>query len=148
MGRVVGGAALLLLSLLMLWGFLRSSASLAAPATLAALVITVVLPAAGGVMLLRGGRRRDARVEGLRQKALEAEILRMATRHGGRLTAVEVATELAMTPEGAKETLDGMMTRGIADLAITAGGMIVYTFDDARQLGGGQKQSARGILED
>ena len=147
MGRVVGGAALLLLSLLMLWGFLRSSASLAAPATLAALVIAVALPAAAGVALLRRGRRRDARVERLRQQALEAEVLRLATRHGGRLTALEVATEFALTPEAAKELLDGMVTRDIADLAIADAGMIVYTFDDARQLGAGQKQSARGLLE-
>ena len=146
MGRVAGGGALLLLSLFMLVGFLRSSASLAAPATLAALVITVGLPAIGGVALLRGGRRRSARVDRLRQQTLEAEILRLAMRHAGRLTAVEVASEFALTPEAAKETLDGMVTRELADLALTDGGLIVYTFEEARRVG--EKHGARGLLDD
>lgn len=148
MGRVVGGSALLLLALFMLLGFFRSGASAGAPAALGALVVAVLLPAVGGVLLLRGGAgggRRSARVAQLRQQTLDAEILRLAMRRGGRLTAVEVASELGLTPEGAKEALDGLMTRDVADLALTDGGLIVYTFRDAGQVA--QKDGARGLLD-
>lgn len=148
-GRTVGGAALLALAAFMLLGFLRSDATLTSPAAIAALLITAVLPAAGGIALLRGGLRfggrRAARVEELRQKTIEAEILRLAVQHGGKLTAVEVATALALPPESAKATLDSLAEREIADLEITDRGLIVYSFHDAKHLGG--KHSARGILD-
>ena len=146
MGRIVGGAALLLLALLMLVGFARSSATLAAPATIAALLVTVALPALAGVALLRGQiGGRAARVERLRLQATEAEILRLAMRHGGRLTALEVASELTMSPEAARATLDGLVTREVADLAVTDGGVLVYTFADVRGIA--QKHDARGLLD-
>src|SRR4051794_8397914 len=100
----------------MFLGFIRSDASLAAPATIMALLITAVAPAVGGVALLRGGgTARNERLDRLRQQTVEAEILRLAVAEQGKLTAVEVATALAMTPEMAKETLDSLVTRDIAD---------------------------------
>jgi hypothetical protein len=145
-GRTLGGGALLALAALMLLGFFRSDASITSPAAIGALLITVVLPAAGGWALLRGGvGRRSARAETLRQQTIDAEILRMAMQHGGRLTAVEVATALALTPESAKETLDRLVQREVADLEITDAGVLVYTFHDAKHVGG--KHSARGLLE-
>jgi len=138
--------ALLVLAGFMTFGFLRSHASLAAPATIVALLITVVAPAIGGVTLLRGGDlARGRRLGELRQRTIEAEILRMAVKENGSLTAVEVATALAMSPEAAKETLDEMVVRDIADMAITERGVIVYTFHDAKHLGG--KGDAKGILD-
>lgn len=148
-GRKVGGIALLALAAFMLFGFLRSDASLSSPAAIAALVITVALPAAGGIALLRGfatfGGRRSARVAELRQKTIEAEILRLAIQHGGKLTAMEVATALALPQESAKATLDALAEREIADLEITDAGVIVYAFHDAKHIGG--KHSSRGILD-
>lgn len=146
MGRTVGGGALLLLALFMLLGFLRSSASAGAPASIVALLLVVGLPAVAGVLLLRGGgRRRGDRMAQLRQQTMEAEILRLAMQHDGRLTVVEVASALALPAETAKQTLDDMVTRELADLALTDGGLIVYTFDDARRVG--EKHGARGLLE-
>lgn len=145
-GRAIGGWALIALAALMLVGFLRSDATLASPAVIAALVIAVALPAGGGVMLLRGGGgRRAARLEQLRRQTVEAEVLRLATQHGGKLTALEVATALALPPESAKAVLDSLNERELADLEITDAGVIVYSFHDARHLGG--KHSARGILD-
>ena len=148
-GRTLGGIALLVLAAIMLWGFLRSDASITSAAALGALLITVALPAAGGVALLRGvmtlGGRRPARIEQLRRQTIEAEILRLAMQQGGRLTVVEVATTLALPPEAAKETLDSLAEREIADLEITDAGVIVYAFHDAKHVGG--KHSARGILD-
>jgi hypothetical protein len=148
-GRTLGGSALLALATLMLWGFFRSNASLASPAAIGALLITVALPVAGGIALLRGvatfGGRRSARVDQLRRQTIDAEILRLAMEQGGRLTAVEVATALALSPEAAKETLDALVSREVADLEITDAGLLVYTFYDAKHVGG--KHSARGILD-
>jgi hypothetical protein len=145
-GRTLGGAALLALAALMLLGFFRSGASIASPAAIGALLITVALPAAGGWALLRGGiGRRSAREQMLRQQTIDAEILRMAMQHGGRLTAVEVATALALSPESAKDTLDRLVEREVADLDITDDGVLVYTFHDAKHIDG--KHSARGLLD-
>jgi hypothetical protein len=132
----------------MLWGFMRSGASLASPTTIVALLITVVVPAGGGIGLLRGGfggGRRSARMDQLRQQTIDAEILRLAVKEGGRLTAVEVATALALTPETAKTALDSLVTREVADLAVSDAGVLVYTFHDAKHIGG--KDTARGVLE-
>lgn len=149
MARLTGSALLILLSLLMLVGFLRSDAALTAPATVVALLVTVVLPAAGGVALAAGqvrgrgrlGRRRDE----LRRQTIESEILRLAERHSGRLTAVEVASEMAISPEAAKEALDSLALREVADIEITDSGLIVYALRDVRHLA--EKPHAKGVLD-
>ena len=149
MGRTLGGVVLLLVSAFMLLGFVRSGASFTALNTVAALLISVVVPAVGGVALLRLGnrteRRRGSRIDRLRQATIEAEILRLAMGHAGRLTVVEVASALALPTEEAKSTLDDLVTREVADLDITDAGVLVYSFHDARNVG--DKHSARGLLD-
>ena len=149
MAKLIGSALLLLVSLFMLVGFLGSSASLAAPATLAALLITVGLPAAGAAVLASGHFRSRGRLarrrEELRRQTIESEILRLAARHSGRLTAIEVASEMAITPEAAKDALDALALREQAELEITESGVIVYAFHDVRHLG--QKSHAKGVLD-
>ncbi|MBA3670664.1 MAG: hypothetical protein H0W68_01400 [Gemmatimonadaceae bacterium] len=147
MGRTIGGAALLLLSLVMLLGFARSGAHLASPTTLFALLLSVGLPAAGGIALVRGrfgATGTSARTERLRAQTIEAEILRLAMHHQGRLTAVEVATQLALTQDEAKLALDALVARETAELDVTDDGVLVYTFHDARYVGG--KDGSRGML--
>jgi hypothetical protein len=149
MSRLVGAAGLGVVGLFMLVGFLNSDAALAAPATLAALALTVGLPAAGAALLLRSHYAERDRLHGrkaaLRRNTVDAELLRLAGERGGRLTAVEAATHLAMSPESAKEALDALTVRGQAELEITDAGVLVYSFYDVRHLGG--KSSARGILD-
>lgn len=149
MSKLVGSALLLLLSIFMLVGFVGSSASLAMPATLAALVITVALPAAGAAALaashFRGRGRLVHRRDELRRQTIESEILKLAARHSGRLTAVEVASEMAISPEAAKDALDALALREQAELEITESGVIVYSFHDVRHLG--QKSRAKGVLD-
>jgi hypothetical protein len=137
-GRKIGGAALLLLSALMLLGFARSNASLASPTALFAVLITVVLPAAGGIALLRGalGGNSKARMQQLRQQTIEAEILRLAMAKQGKLTAVEVASALALPESEVRLSLDAMVTREVADLDVTDDGVLVYSFHDARYFDG------------
>jgi hypothetical protein len=140
---------LLLVSAFMLLGFVRSDASFAAVNTIVAVLLTVVLPAAGGVALLRTanahGRRSGSRADLLRRTTIESEILRLAMLHDGRLTAVEVASALALTSEESKTVLDGLVLREVADLDITDAGVLVYSFHDARHVG--DKHSARGLLD-
>jgi len=144
--RTTGGIALLVLAGLMLLGFLRSDATLAAPATIVALLLTTVAPAIGGIALLRGGdTKRSRRLDQLRDQTIDAEILRLAVSEGGRLTAVEVATALTLTPEAAKDKLDALVGRDVADIAVTERGVVVYTFHDAKHIGG--KGDAKGVLE-
>ena len=149
MGRTVGGVVLLLVSAFMLLGFIRSDASFAALNTLLALALSVGLPAVGGLALLRGAnqaeRRGGTRIQQLRQATIESEILRLAMLQAGRLTAVEVASILALTAEEAKEALDGLVTREVADLDITDAGVLVYTFHDAKHAA--DKHTARGLLD-
>ena len=149
MSRLAVSALLMLLSLFMLVGFVRSDAALTAPATIAALLITVVLPAAGGLAVLAGhmrGRGRLARrKDELRRQTIESEILRLAARHSGKLTAVEVASDMAISPEAAKGALDSIAERELADIEITNSGLIVYAFRDVRHLG--EKAHAKGVLD-
>ncbi|WP_419162526.1 hypothetical protein [Candidatus Palauibacter sp.] len=149
MGKLVGGGALLALALFMVAGFLRADADPFAVSTIVALLIGAGLPGAGGAWLLAShfgvGRRIDRRREELRRDTLEAEILRMAGRHDGRLTAVEVAGELAVPTTMAEELLNELMARELADIEITESGLLVYTFDDVRHLS--EKDSAKGLLE-
>lgn len=149
MGKLLGAAGLLALALFMLLGALRSGAALASPATLAALALTVGLPALGAGLLVRSHRAGHARLAGrraqLRSQTLDAEILRLAGERGGRLTAVEVATDLAITPEAAREALDGLSVRGHADIEVSDAGLLVYGFYEVRHLG--SKSTARGVLD-
>lgn len=149
MARLAGSALLMLLSLFMLVGFLRSDASLMAPASVVALLLTVGLPAAGGLALaagqMRGRGRLARRREELRRQTIESEILRLAEQRGGRLTAVEVASDMAISPEAAKEALDSLTLRELAEIEITESGLIVYGFRDVRHLG--EKPHAKGVLD-
>lgn len=148
MTKVVG-FALLALAGFMLLGFLRSDAEIGTPATIAALVITVALPALGGIALLTNRFRRRGRLaerrEVLRQQTYESEILRLAAQRQGRLTAVELVTEFAITPEKANALLESLMVRQLADVEVTDSGVVVYVFHDVKHLA--DKPRARGILD-
>ena len=66
--------------------------------------------------------------------------------HGSKEAAIlEVVTALAITPEQAKDVLDGLARDGFADFQVTDSGVVVYDFQDIRRLG--DKSSARNILE-
>lgn len=148
MNRTIGGGLLLLLAVFMLVGLLGSSVSLGTPAGLFAALITIVLPAAGGVALLRSAPNRkklEGRRDVLRRQTIESEVLRLAASHNGRLTVVEVVTALALTQDDAKEALDALMRREMADIEITPNGMIVYNFHDVRRIE--EKSQSKGILE-
>jgi hypothetical protein len=145
-GRKWAGYGLLALASFMFIGFLGSSRSLASPSTIVALAIVVLLPAISGIALLRGiGRGDKARYDRLRQATIEAEVMKLAIAESGKLTAIEVATQLSLQEDEAKRALDSMVEREIADIEITDDGVLVYTFDSAKRIGG--KETSRGILD-
>ncbi|MEX1181730.1 MAG: hypothetical protein WEF86_00740 [Gemmatimonadota bacterium] len=145
MQRLIGWA-LLALAAFMFIGYL--GADVAGGTALAALLITVALPAAGGIALLSGrlrGGGSGARRDELRQQTLEAELLRLAGTRAGKLTIVEAVGELAISPEDAKQALDALAVRGLADFEVTDSGVVVYVFHDVQRLG--DKPHSRGLLE-
>ncbi len=149
MSKLTGGILLLVLSLFMLLGFVRSGADGITAAEAIAALIVVVAPAVTGGMLLRAHFGRDRLIAqnkaDLRQRTLAAEVLRLAGTQGGKLTIVEVVTAFAITPDQAKEVMDGLARDGLADFQVTDAGVIVYDFQDVRRIG--DKSSAKGILE-
>jgi hypothetical protein len=145
---MIGGVALLLLALFMLYGALRSDLGTSGPAIIA-LLITVALPGAAGARLILRQLRNKGKVEDrkalLRRQTLEAEILRLAGKHGGKLTIVETVSDLAITPEQAKDVLDDLARRGLADFEVTDSGVVVYVFHDVQRLS--EKPHSKGLLE-
>jgi hypothetical protein len=149
MSKIAGAAGLTLLSVFMLAGFFNSNAAVSVGAQLTALAITVVVPAAGALLLVRSHLAEKSRTSGrkaeLRRHACESEILRLAQGRGGKLMAVEAAMAIHLSEEAARETLDAMVAAGRAELEVTDGGSLVYTFPTLAQLG--DKATAKGILD-
>jgi len=145
--RHIIGWLLIALAGFMFIGYL--GADVGGAAAVFALLITVAVPAAAGVALLSGrlrlGGTGGARKLELRQQTLEAELLRIARAHGGKLTIVEAVSELAVTPEEAKQSLDTLAVRGLADFEVTDSGVVVYVFHDLQHLG--DKAKSKGLLE-
>jgi hypothetical protein len=98
-------------------------------------------------MLLNKGdeQRRLQKQSELRSRTVEAEVLRIAKPHNGKLTIVEIVTELAITPEEAQTAVDSLVRKQVADIEVTDSGVLVYTFYDIKHLP--EKQSSRNILE-
>lgn len=144
--RHISGWLLIALAGFMFIGYL--GADVGGAAAVFALLITVALPAAGGAALLSGRLRvggGGARRRELRQQTLEAELLRIARAHDGKLTIVEAVSDLAVTPEDAKQALDALAVRGLADFEVTDSGIVVYVFHDLQHLG--DKSESKGLLE-
>jgi hypothetical protein len=146
--KLTGAVVLSVISLFMLVGFLASPAATTA-ATIAAVVLTVVLPGTGAVLLLRAAhadrRRLQRRSMELGRTTLDLDLLRLAREEDGRLTPVEAAMRLSVSPEAARDALDGLVARSLADLQVTEDGLLVYTFHELRLID--SKHTARGVLD-
>ena len=149
MGKLWGAVALLSLSLFMMLGFVRSAADGIGADETVAFAIVVLLPLGVGIKLLRDHFGRDKRVEAnkadMRSRTLNAEVLKLAGTHGGKLTILEVVTALAISADEAKRVLDSLAVDGHADFQVTDSGVVVYDFQEIRRMD--DKSSARGILE-
>lgn len=151
MSRLFWAVALVVFALVMTMGYLESGRAWHdEPATAVAVVLLVVLPLLAAAFLTRQHydlqRDRGDRTARRRDQTIESELLNLAAAKGGRLTAVELAMHLAITPEAATEALDRLALRGQAAYEVTDAGVIVYAFHDLIHLGG--KDSAKGVLDD
>lgn len=63
-----------------------------------------------------------------KERKSEKEILRCAQRHGGRVTAPQVAMETSLSLDEAKEYLDRMSDRGHVGISVSEGGALIYEF--------------------
>lgn len=98
---------------------------------------------AGGAALIWSGIRR-LRWRGGSPRQLQRGILRLASQHGGRLTASEVAAYMDLSPDAAKKLLDGMELEDSQRVSsdVTDEGVIVYEFPELRQRPG---RGPRGV---
>ena len=149
MKKTAIGICLIILALFMLLGYFNADLNAGVGVKILTLFITVVLPSMGGVYLIYSqymdkekfiSNRND-----LRKKTLEAEILKLAEKKDGKLTVVEVMSELAVSNETAKELLESMAIQSLADVEVTESGVIVYSFYEVKHLN--EKQNAKGVLD-
>lgn len=149
MGKRIFGTLLLAISLLMLFGFLSSKPDVSAAALVLTIFVAIVVPAAAGAYLwwstFAEGAALTARKDHLRRQTLEAELLRLAQRRGGKLTVVEAVAELAFDAGTVEEVLNDMAARGLADVEVSESGVLVYAFYDVRHLD--EKAAAKGVLD-
>ncbi|GAA3600421.1 hypothetical protein [Kribbella ginsengisoli] len=94
---------------------------------LAILVVFLCTCAGGGwlAIALLGPRDRKRRAE----DELEAMILDLSRAHGGRVTAVEVASHCDVTVKVAKGALSRLCGDGVASAELTESGVMVYRMD-------------------
>jgi hypothetical protein len=132
----------------MLLGFVLS-APVSVPVAVLTFIVSVEIPGGAGVALLvarrRGGADIAARREALRLATLEAEVLALAGRRGGRLAAIEVAADIGVTTDAAEDVLRSLSIKGVAEPMVTDKGLVVYDFPDVHHLV--DKGGARGVLD-
>ncbi|MDH5805638.1 MAG: hypothetical protein OEZ54_10720 [Gemmatimonadota bacterium] len=148
--KPVAGFGLIALSLFMMLGYFSSEVEATLAVRLMTLVVAVGVPGAAGGLLLKAhfgeGKRLAGGKDLLKRQTQEAEMLRIAADHEGKLAVVDVVRELAMGQEEAESVLKGMVLRGAAEIEVTESGLLVYTFPDLNLLG--EKSTSRGVLDD
>lgn len=148
MARLAGAVFLFCIAFFMLAGFLRGGGF--GGAQLIAFFLVVVLPAVWGSLLVRAHLRSkedfSGRRERLRRRTLRAEVVRLAARRGGKLTALEAVSDLALDLPEAEQLLKEIAVDGIAEVELGESGTIVYNFRDLATLDG-EKASAKGVLD-
>ena len=149
MKRLVGGVALMVLGMFMLLGYAGAELPHGPAVSMLTFGIAVLLPLlAGGGLVVSHYRRRhrlEAGRDRLARMSLEAEVLQLAQAKGGKLTAVEVMSDLAVDKLTADRLLGALAAQGMADVELTESGVMVFAFYDVAHLK--DKPSARGVLD-
>lgn len=74
---------------------------------------------------------------------LEVDVLQLARKKGGRLTVLEVVTELEVGVDQAETVLEDLQVRGIAGILVSDSGLMVYSFHELQHLG--EKDAAQPV---
>jgi hypothetical protein len=147
--KLTFGVILIALSLFMLLGFFVSDIDNGIGAEIAAFLLTILLPFVCGVGLIRSHYKGKAKIEenkkALWKQTMESEMLKFAAKRGGKLTVVEVVSEMPLDHLAAKDILDSLVAQSLAAVELTESGIIVYAFYDLRHLS--EKEYAKGVLD-
>lgn len=150
MNKLVFGIGLLSLSAFMLLGFskadLNNQSGMVKGATFG---VGVVLPMAIGIGLVQGHRRDrkllTSRISNSRLITLRSEILKIAQASQGKVTEIEVISELGIEQAVVNEVLTDLCHQDLAEIEMTDSGLLVYSFPDIQQLP--HKHTSRGLLD-
>lgn len=81
----------------------------------------------------------------LRLQTWEAELVRLATERGGKLTVVEAVAATGLRAPQVDEAFRSLTLQGVADIDVTDSGMLVYRFPDVQLLE--EKGGSKPILD-
>lgn len=147
MGKLIGAGSLGLVSTVMLMGYFNADVS--GPASVIALFLSVGLPALGSAALVRSHLRDTGTLRRnrgrLRRESLEAEILQLAARHGGKLTVLEVVAATATDSQRTEEALESLHMQSLTEIEVSESGVLVYSFPGLCSLS--DKTTARPVLD-
>ncbi|NEQ52966.1 MAG: hypothetical protein F6K11_22970 [Leptolyngbya sp. SIO3F4] len=150
MKKLLGGIGLLGLSGFMLLGFAKANLSDQSTAVKAITFgIGVGLPLAGGIGLVRSHRQDQKRIAANQSKAqlrtLQSDILKLAKVNQGKLTEIEVISELGIEQAVVNKALTKLCQQDLAEIEMTDSGLLVYVFPDIQQLP--HKHYSRGLID-
>ncbi len=139
MKRLIGGSALIGLSLIMLLGFTKAKLPSSRTIKVLMLGIVVAFPLGTGAGLIYSHFKPNqkylkTRRKELQARTIQAEIVKLAIAHKGKVTAVEVIAALGISSEMATQQLNLLTHQNLAELEITEAGTLVYAFQDVQAL--------------
>lgn len=150
MNKLLGGISLLGLAGFMLLGF--SKADLSDQSTTVrgmTFGIGIGIPTAVGIGSLCSHQQDRKRISTYRANAqlrtLQSEILKLAKANQGKLTEIEVISELGLNPGVVNDVLTSLCHQDLATIEMTDSGLVVYAFPDIQQLP--DKYTSRGLLD-
>ncbi len=150
MNKLFSGIGLLSLSAFMLLGFSKADLNdQSQTVKVMSFGLGVGLPMAAGIGLLHGHWRDrnllKTRSMNSRLVTLRSEILRLAQANQGKLTEIEIISELGIEQAVAHEVLKDLCHQDLAEIEMTDSGLLVYSFPDIQQLP--NKHTSRRLLD-
>ena len=107
-------------------------------AAIVGLILAAVVPAIGGFSFLFSyitqRQAENYRRERIQEQNLNADIIRLADRKGGKLTIFEVMAEFNLNAETAEHALNGLIMRRLAQRKMNDAGAYVYLVNNVRRL--------------
>lgn len=150
MNKLFGGISLLGFAGFMILGFTKADLSDQSMLIKAMTFgIGVGLPATAGVALVQSHQHNrkllGTRMANARLITLRSEILKLAQVNQGKLTEIEIVSELGIEADVANDVLTSLCQQDLAEIEMTDSGLIVYAFPDIQQLP--NKHTSRGLLD-